>query len=137
MIRRPPRSTRTDTLFPYTTLFRSVVGQGPCGRPVVADHADHVVVLDTVTVGPRDRLAGPGDLDSDLFETVDARPEDRDALDKVREEDVQSGVGERLPLLDQLVVLVVGQATGEPDDQSVAGAGDNVGRLAHFGPFNC
>src|SRR3546814_2081248 len=34
MIRRPPRSTRTDTLFPYTTLFRSYRGQhqgyGPC-----------------------------------------------------------------------------------------------------------
>src|SRR3546814_10120761 len=28
MIRRPPRSTRTDTLFPYTTLFRS----SPCSR---------------------------------------------------------------------------------------------------------
>src|SRR3546814_13349193 len=28
MIRRPPRATRTDTLFPYTTLFRSVVGLG-------------------------------------------------------------------------------------------------------------
>src|SRR3546814_10723612 len=27
MRRRPPRSTRTDTLFPYTTLFRSDVGQ--------------------------------------------------------------------------------------------------------------
>src|SRR3546814_7135247 len=27
MIRRPPRSTRTDTLFPYTTLFRSVADQ--------------------------------------------------------------------------------------------------------------
>src|SRR3546814_2940986 len=26
MIRRPPRSTRTDTLFPYTTLFRSKLG---------------------------------------------------------------------------------------------------------------
>src|SRR3546814_1133118 len=26
MIRRPPRSTRTDTLFPYTTLFRSELG---------------------------------------------------------------------------------------------------------------
>src|SRR3546814_5322322 len=26
MIRRPPRSTRTDTLFPYTTRFRSLVG---------------------------------------------------------------------------------------------------------------
>src|SRR3546814_5349340 len=29
MIRRPPRSTRTDTLFPYTTLFRSL--GTPCG----------------------------------------------------------------------------------------------------------
>src|SRR3546814_7334773 len=29
MIRRPPRSTRTDTLFPYTTLFRHVSGAGP------------------------------------------------------------------------------------------------------------
>src|SRR3546814_8573680 len=28
MVRRPPRSTRTDTLFPYTTLFRSAVGKG-------------------------------------------------------------------------------------------------------------
>src|SRR3546814_8118134 len=27
MIRRPPRSTRTDTLFPYTTLFRSLPGR--------------------------------------------------------------------------------------------------------------
>src|SRR3546814_7567879 len=36
MIRRPPRSTRTDTLFPYTTLFRS--GQsGHQGRTAVVD----------------------------------------------------------------------------------------------------
>src|SRR3546814_1779219 len=28
MIRRPPRSTRTDTLFPYTTLFRAGIGVG-------------------------------------------------------------------------------------------------------------
>src|SRR3546814_18555214 len=28
MIRRPPRSTRTDTLFPYTTLFRSRIAAG-------------------------------------------------------------------------------------------------------------
>src|SRR3546814_2671980 len=31
MIRRPPRSTRTDTLFPYTTLFRSAAGAAQCG----------------------------------------------------------------------------------------------------------
>src|SRR3546814_11722095 len=48
MIRRPPRSTRTDTLFPYTTLFRSPAHaarsgsgadvdrrSGPCGRPLM------------------------------------------------------------------------------------------------------
>src|SRR3546814_1004031 len=31
MIRRPPRSTRTDTLFPYTTLFRSAPSPAPHG----------------------------------------------------------------------------------------------------------
>src|SRR3546814_7808044 len=35
MIRRPPRSTRTDTLFPYTTLFRS---RGARGRPLRRHH---------------------------------------------------------------------------------------------------
>src|SRR3546814_4170559 len=36
MIRRPPRSTRTDTLFPYTTLFRS-------GRPRAGRRAWHAI----------------------------------------------------------------------------------------------
>src|SRR3546814_5709335 len=37
MIRRPPRSTRTDTLFPYTTLFRSF----PMSLIVSLDHLDN------------------------------------------------------------------------------------------------
>src|SRR3546814_8838268 len=37
MIRRPPRSTRTDTLFPYTTLFRSYGG-------VICHEEAHIVV---------------------------------------------------------------------------------------------
>src|SRR3546814_11548296 len=44
MIRRPPRSTRTDTLFPYTTLFRSVIArigrrqaERPLRQPVFGD----------------------------------------------------------------------------------------------------
>src|SRR3546814_10687135 len=41
MIRRPPRSTRTDTLFPYTTLFRSA------SRLTVSDDP---AVLDTVGI---------------------------------------------------------------------------------------
>src|SRR3546814_7958908 len=39
MIRRPPRSTRTDTLLPYTTLFRSVDRGWPAA--VAAGHAVH------------------------------------------------------------------------------------------------
>src|SRR3546814_7576877 len=35
MIRRPPRSTRKDTLFPYTTLFRSMAVGSPMSRHVV------------------------------------------------------------------------------------------------------
>src|SRR3546814_12714551 len=36
MIRRPPRSTRTDTLFPYTTLFRSGQAAGrTADRPMI------------------------------------------------------------------------------------------------------
>src|SRR3546814_16551760 len=53
MIRRPPRSTRTDTLVPYTTLFRSVgVGAGQLHRELhplaAAGHGDAVglVLLD-------------------------------------------------------------------------------------------
>src|SRR3546814_12466357 len=38
MIRRPPRSTRTDTLFPYTTLFRSP-GEGLVAPAGIADGA--------------------------------------------------------------------------------------------------
>src|SRR3546814_18364057 len=35
MIRRPPRSTRTDTLFPYTTLFRSLLQDSVLGLIVL------------------------------------------------------------------------------------------------------
>src|SRR3546814_2766906 len=42
MIRRPPRSTRTDTLFPYTTLFRSLVeGARQVADLVTPRRADH------------------------------------------------------------------------------------------------
>src|SRR3546814_20140814 len=40
MIRRPPRSTRTDTLFPYTTLFRSLRGIERMGEALFGADAD-------------------------------------------------------------------------------------------------
>src|SRR3546814_14886697 len=39
MIRRPPRSTRTDPLFPYTTLFRSLGGEYGGAAIYVAEHS--------------------------------------------------------------------------------------------------
>src|SRR3546814_14978066 len=42
MIRRPPRSTRLDTLFPYTTLFRSII---PVGKAAVRRSGQAVTVL--------------------------------------------------------------------------------------------
>src|SRR3546814_4203037 len=42
MIRRPPRSTRTDTLFPYTTLFRSIAAAGAAAGTQVAEDAGAV-----------------------------------------------------------------------------------------------
>src|SRR3546814_11629137 len=50
MIRRPPRSTRTDTLFPYTTLFRS----GDKGLPNAPYTDTHMLYLsDTAYNGDR------------------------------------------------------------------------------------
>src|SRR3546814_18778035 len=66
MIRRPPRSTRTDTLFPYTTLFRSLARRFDGGLArlgglslvagVAAAEALHALGLDAV------RLKWPNDL---------------------------------------------------------------------------
>src|SRR3546814_6348270 len=51
MIRRPPRSTRTDTLFPYTTLFRSFNRRG------AADQIDAQVAGVAATVDPEIGIA--------------------------------------------------------------------------------
>src|SRR3546814_5439498 len=78
MIRRPPRSTRTDTLFPYTTLFRSPLdahGYADIGLlerrrivDAVAGHGDNLALrLQSANDAKLVLWAGPG--------------EDRDAVD--------------------------------------------------------
>src|SRR3546814_10509042 len=103
MIRRPPRSTRTDTRFPYTTLFRSAVhlkdatlaNLKAVGMPVAND--DVFLGLGTVVPGCeqdgsekncRRRLAGQeyrvlmqfGDQLGDFVEVADNTPAARAAL---------------------------------------------------------
>src|SRR3546814_11801754 len=48
MIRRPPRSTRTDTLFPYTTLFRSKGREKDAAMAAFADGPVDLLVATTV-----------------------------------------------------------------------------------------
>src|SRR3546814_14257234 len=55
MIRRPPRSTRTDTLFPYTTLFRSGDAEHPTNRGRLCSKGTHL----GETVGLEGRLLYP------------------------------------------------------------------------------
>src|SRR3546814_8313563 len=74
MIRRPPRSTRTDTLFPYTTLFRSLsllrALQGtqdtfdPCCGAVLRLGGAGVVGLRWVAAGADDLRGGVSDGDT-------------------------------------------------------------------------
>src|SRR3546814_11405790 len=83
MRRRPPRSTRTDTLFPYTTLFRSarIIGFDELPHPEADDK------LDDEIDGQRDRdphdVARNGDdLASLEAEHCDDREEQRNERDR-------------------------------------------------------
>src|SRR3546814_12172713 len=69
MIRRPPRSTRTDTLFPYTTLFRSVdnVFATPLLQRPLALGADVVVYSATKHIDGQGRTMGGAILCSESF----------------------------------------------------------------------
>src|SRR3546814_20642124 len=58
MIRRPPRSTRTDTLFPYTTLFRSrckTNGRAPPRPRLEEEHMPKRVLTGTVVSDKTDK----------------------------------------------------------------------------------
>src|SRR3546814_15583676 len=57
MLRRPPRSTRTDTLFPYTPLFRSVIGAHAMLRGQVLNlPSDCIATPDSLLVIRPERL---------------------------------------------------------------------------------
>src|SRR3546814_15693857 len=67
MIRRPPRSTRTDTLFPYTTLFRSGYIGSHMVRHLVA-HGHEVVVFDNLATGHREAVGAATLVVGDLLD---------------------------------------------------------------------
>src|SRR3546814_5835323 len=66
MIRRPPRSTRTDTLFPYTTLFRAprvqALSDGASVHDASAISPDHAVTTEPLLLRGIEVLRGPSAL---------------------------------------------------------------------------
>src|SRR3546814_6498251 len=67
MIRPPPSSTRTDTLFPYTTLFRSLEGLAAAAGIDPVGLADSVQRWNGFVADGRDRDYGRGDSLYDRF----------------------------------------------------------------------
>src|SRR3546814_692148 len=84
MIRRPPRSTRTDTLFPYTTLFRSHLD---IDAEVLANRNFRFVKLraDLLLAEPRAGEALVNRLKERGLRMVVEKVEDEDALIEVME----------------------------------------------------
>src|SRR3546814_15279256 len=79
MIRRPPRSTRTDTLFPYTTLFRSATI--PAATGLAVRHHRDVAEFPGVAPGAGEgltvdhRAATEADAEIDVVEAVEIVPD--------------------------------------------------------------
>src|SRR3546814_18978966 len=70
MIRRPPRSTRTDTLFPYTTLFRSLheIGETDAGAAGLQTETGEAVEHDA---GERGEIADAEGEKTDIEDLLD------------------------------------------------------------------
>src|SRR3546814_13068553 len=113
MLRRPPRSTRTDTLFPYTTLFRSHL------------HRE----MDVAALGPAIDLAAAGE--HAVVAEVERRILDDDALvpiilDRVREIDQDMARPLPEPIAVQTAAFgdrASGQHAGPELDALIAGLG--------------
>src|SRR3546814_877711 len=74
MLRRPPRSTRTDTLFPYTPLFLSIGGSNMFSFDINSDnpktqlYADLTAAAKAVTAGERDAIANMANVSALIWQ---------------------------------------------------------------------
>src|SRR3546814_5725296 len=93
MIRRPPRATRTDTLFPYTTLFRSPRASGAgsatscCGgrRRLPAARSSGTERSSAITIGPKRRRTpqAPGKKETDRGERSEEHTSELQSLMRI------------------------------------------------------
>src|SRR3546814_3912395 len=115
MVRRPPISTRTDTLFPYTTLFRS--GHGVFGELVGLDdlpqHAVELLGLG-VTPGLLSQQFDAARPSAPLTAGVLARDTIHCPLKPACQQEIIDVHGEKRPLADYPLIDPVRQGDGPP-----------------------
>src|SRR3546814_90711 len=129
MIRRPTRATRTDTLFPYTTLFRSTLGGWAPVRPAVAGHP--------VSRRRRRRLTGAMDARTGTagLAGTGAHPHslghDRPAADRVRTAAGRTAAPAARTTTRTACVIAAGHAAAEPDRRGGGRADGGHAPLRH------
>src|SRR3546814_14663786 len=120
MIRRPPRSTRTDTLFPYTTLFRSLLFlSGDTDRAAACRHHgpdSGRQCRDVVEHGQRREVVAPAGIVAPGFAGAD--------------EDAGVRAGRRWADLPVDVIMVKGDVAGPGDAHLVGTQNERCGRKA-------
>src|SRR3546814_349928 len=118
MIRRPPRSTRTDTLFPYTTLFRSRVDRIALAQVVFGTRQKIFLDDQDADPGVTEQIAqqftlGSG-VEGDRHRTQLAEAEDRpQEFGAVAEQQADMVAFPHLHLVTQTVGDAVGMAIGK------------------------
>src|SRR3546814_10675158 len=118
MIRRPPRSTRTDTLFPYTTLFRSGAAERLVQRLRPVGRRDDDQVLPRLQPVEQGQQLGDEPL---LRLALNLAALGRDGVDLVDEDDGRRGLRRFLEQLAQLLLaLAIGRAHDLRDRKSTS-----------------
>src|SRR3546814_11181983 len=139
MIRRPPRSTRTDTLFPYTTLFRSAHSAAQGLESVVDPRrlkAGQAITLDLQPTGEGDdphlqRLSLVPDLDR--LVVLEHQPDERFSAAEQQIDHIASVTGASGALASSLYEAATGNGARKRLGEGRSGAGQGVscGREEH------
>src|SRR3546814_12251147 len=93
MIRRPPISTRTDTLFPYTTLFRSRVRVLPAWISTIRSPAASVSLSLAFSLAPAGYLLADGPVERTTIDWAAAVPARATAATAATDPRARSGTG--------------------------------------------
>src|SRR3546814_12411824 len=135
MIRRPPRTTRTDTLFPYTTLFRSHVIELEVDEDALVERITGRFTCATCGEGYHDRFKTPkveGTCDKCGGHEFKRRPDDNEETVRTRMAEYRAKTAPILPIYEARGIVSRVDGMADMDDLTAATAsmfdGKGIGR---------